>query len=377
MNIAFCLFHYFPYGGLQRDFIRIARTVRDRGHEVHVYTMHWEGDVEPGLHIHFLPAQGRQNHVRNHFFAEHLKAALKQQHHDVVMGFNKMPHLDVYYAADVCYQSRAREKHSWLYRLFPRYRQLQALEQAVFEAGKSTEILLISKPQQKEFTQYYQTEENRFHLMPPGISKDRIAPSNAADIRAALRAEYQLSENDILLLMVGSGFKTKGLDRAIRGLAALPEFLRERTQLFVIGEDKPNVFQKLANKLKLRDHVKFLGGRPDVPNFLLAADLLVHPAYHENTGTVLLEAVVAGLPVLTVEVCGYAPYIREANAGVVLPLPFEQAAFNSTLQDMLSTADREEWKRNGIAFSKTADIYHLTDKVADFIEQVGRQRVSA
>jgi hypothetical protein len=43
--------------------------------------------------------------------------------------------------------------------------------------------------------------------------------------------------------------------------------------------------------------------------FLLGADLLIHPAYNENTGTVLLEAVVAGLPVLTTAVCGYAHYI--------------------------------------------------------------------
>jgi UDP-glucose:(heptosyl)LPS alpha-1,3-glucosyltransferase len=60
MKLAFCLFKYFPYGGLQRDFLRIARVCRERGHEVHVYTMQWEGDVEPGLPIHFITASGRQ-----------------------------------------------------------------------------------------------------------------------------------------------------------------------------------------------------------------------------------------------------------------------------------------------------------------------------
>ncbi|ENY2566278.1 TPA: hypothetical protein ACIBS8_004664, partial [Salmonella enterica subsp. enterica serovar Newport] len=27
MRVAFCLYKYFPFGGLQRDFMRIAQTV--------------------------------------------------------------------------------------------------------------------------------------------------------------------------------------------------------------------------------------------------------------------------------------------------------------------------------------------------------------
>jgi hypothetical protein len=54
---------------------------------------------------------------------------------------------------------------------------------------------------------------------------------------------------------------------------------------------------------------RILRGTQRHPRFLLGADLLIHPAYNENTGTVLLEALVAGLPVLTTAVCGYAHYI--------------------------------------------------------------------
>jgi len=372
MNIAFCLFNYFPYGGLQRDFIRIAKSCKHRGHTVHVYTMRWEGDLEPGLHIHILSVEGWQNHVRNHLFAEKVKAELDKHHYDVVVGFNKMPYLDVYYAADVCFQSRVRERHGWWYRCLPRYRQLVALEQAIFAKGKQTDILLIAKQQQKEFIQHYQTEENRFHLMPPGIDKDRMAPINADSIRSQLRSDFHIGYEDILLLMVGSGFKTKGLDRAIRGLAALPPSLKEITHLFVIGDDKPDAFQALADKLNVGEHIQFLGGRSDVPHFLLSADLLVHPAYHENTGTVLLEAVVSGLPVLTVDVCGYAHYIHEARAGVVLPSPFKQAVFNDALQKMVLSPELHEWKQNGLAFANTADIYGLVDRVTRFIETRGQ-----
>lgn len=376
MKLAFCLFKYFPFGGLQRDFLRIARLCLQRGYEVHVYTMSWEGDSEPGLHMHLISTSGKQNHTRNHSFAKNVEAHLEELDPDVVIGFNKMPNLDLYYAADVCYQARAKQKHGFLYRLLPRYRQLVALEKSIFAKGASTEILLISERQQPEFIRYYQTEAERFHILPPGIAQDYKAPETAAEIRKELRNEYGLTASDKLLLMVGSGFKTKGLDRAIRGLTSLPENIKSRTQLFVIGQDDASHFKNLAYKLKVEKQVKFLGGRMDVPRFLLGADLLLHPAYHENTGTVLLEAVISGLPVLTVDVCGYAHYIAAANAGLVLNSPFQQIEYNMALLTMLTSNQHPEWQQNGINFAKNADIYSLPEKVANIIENIGRNRVS-
>ena len=171
------------------------------------------------------------------------------------------------------------------------------------------------------------------------------------------------------MLLVGSGFKTKGLDRAILSLASLPETIKHRCHLLVIGQDNPRIFKTLSLKHHVANQVNFLGGRDDVQHFFLAADLLLHPAYHENTGTVLLEAMVAGLPVLTTENCGYAHYVTEANAGLVLPCPFQQIEFNKTLQKMLSSPD-EKWRQNGLTFSQTADIYSMPEKAADFIEQM-------
>lgn len=376
MKLAFCLFKYFPYGGLQRDFLRIAHVCVARGHDVHVYVMSWEGEPAAGLTIHLLPPQGWQNHSRGRVFAEQVAAAIAKESFDLVVGFNKMPGLDIYYAADVCYAARVAASRSWFYRWLPRYRQLAAMERAVFAADQATDILLIAPPQQAEYQCCYETAAARFHLLPPGIAKDRAAPADAAERRATLRSQYNLSADDLLLLMVGSGFKTKGLDRVLAGIAALPTTLRNKTRLFVVGQDNPAVFQKQAQALNVDDNIHFLGGRPDVPDFLLAADLLVHPAYHENTGTVLLEAMIAGLPVLTVDVCGYAHYVAEANAGIVLASPFQQAAFNEALQSMLLSSERVHWRENGLQFAKQADIYSLPDKAADIIEQVGRQRAT-
>ena len=178
----------------------------------------------------------------------------------------------------------------------------------------------------------------------------------------------RLADDELLLVQIGSGFKTKGVDRSLKALAALPPALKKRTRLFVIGQDDPKVFQLQSSALGLGDHVTFMKGRSDIPRFLLGADLLIHPAYNENTGTVLLEALVAGLPVLVSAVCGYAHYIAEADSGLVLDEPFEQAQLNGYLIRMLKDdAARSIWGRNGLAFADTADLYSMPQHAADVI----------
>ena len=94
-----------------------------------------------------------------------------------------------------------------------------------------------------------------------------------------------------------------------------------------------------------------------------AADLLLHPAVQEAAGIVLLEAVVAGLPVLTTEVCGYAGYINAAQCGVVIPEPFEQENLNTALFDALQNNEqRESLGRERRHFADTKDLYSLADK---------------
>ena len=208
MRLAFCLFKYFPFGGLQRDFLRIASECKKRGHEIHVYTTEWEGEREMGFHLHLVKAKAWQNHARVLAYAYKVKKELETERYDLVIGFNKMPYLDIYYAADVCYQARVREHRRALYRLLPRYRQHVAFEESVFAAGQSADIFLISPHQQMAYKSII-TEPSRFHLLPPGIDKSRNAPANAAEIRARLRKTLKLTDQDKLLLMVDRGLKPR------------------------------------------------------------------------------------------------------------------------------------------------------------------------
>ncbi|UUQ67122.1 glycosyltransferase family 4 protein [Pseudomonas fuscovaginae UPB0736] len=368
MQLAFVLYKYFPFGGLQRDFMRIALECQRRGHQIRVYTLIWEGDIPPGFEVLVVPVKALSNHRRNEKLSAWMEADLARRPVDRLIGFNKMPGLDVYYAADGCFEDKAQNLRHSLYRFWGRYKHFAEYERAVFARDAKTEILMISEVQQPLFIKHYDTPLERFHLLPPGIAQDRRAPANAAEIRAEFRREFKLADDDYLLVQIGSGFKTKGVDRSLKALAALPAELKKRTRLFVIGQDDPKVFQVQSAALGLGEHVQFLKGRSDIPRFLLGADLLIHPAYNENTGTVLLEALVSGLPVLVSAVCGYAHYIAEADGGLVLDEPFEQNQLNQYLNRMLSDgAARTAWSRNGLAFAETADLYSMPQHAADVI----------
>ena len=183
------------------------------------------------------------------------------------------------------------------------------------------------------------------------------------------RREMSLGEDELLLLMIGSGFITKGLDRALIAVATLSDEVRAKTRLMVIGQDSPRRFLRMAKRLGVGDNLRIFKGRDDIPRFLMGADLLLHPAYVENTGTVLLEAIVAGLPVLATDICGYAHYIEEAAAGQLIPSPYRQETFNNLLQAMMFSEERRKWSENGIVFSREADIYDMPKRAAEFISE--------
>lgn len=368
MIVAFCLYKYFPFGGLQRDFMRIASTVAARGHHVRVYTQSWEGDCPKAFELIRVPVKSHTNHGRNAEYYAWVQEHLKTHPADRVVGFNKMPGLDVYFAADVCYAEKVAQEKGFFYRLTSRYRHYAAFERATFEQGKSTKLMMLTDKQIADFQKHYQTEPERFQILPPGIYPDRKYSEQIPGSREIYRQKNGINEQQNLLLQVGSDFVRKGVDRSIEALASLPESLRHNTLLFVVGQDKPRKFEALAEKLGVRSNVRFFSGRNDVSELMAAADLLLHPAYQEAAGIVLLEAIAAGLPVLVTSVCGYAHYIADANCGTVIAEPFCQEQLNEILRKALTQSPlRAAWAENARHYADTQDLYSLPEKAADII----------
>ncbi|NBC34017.1 MAG: glycosyltransferase [Alphaproteobacteria bacterium] len=370
------IFRWFPHGGLQRDFLALARRLAGRGHAVDLLAGSWDGPPPPeGLTLRLFPPRGLSNHDRNRSIARQVLMARPGLAYDALVGFNRMPGLDVYYCGDGCYRAEAARRGP-LYRLTPRFRQMAADEQAVFGRNAGTQILMLSPREQARYVALYGTEAERLHPVPPMIGRDRRRPpeEEAAARRRAFRRALGLQRDIFLVLGIGAAMRTKGVDRTVRALAALPADLRDRIRYLVIGGGETGRIARLARRLGVGGQVLVAGPRDDVPDALLAADLLAHPARRENTGQAILEAVVAGLPVLATENCGYSGHIREAGAGRVLPEPFDRVAFSKTLADMLVSPQRPAWSRNGAAYGRSYELYGGLDHAAALIEELAAER---
>ena len=100
---------------------------------------------------------------------------------------------------------------------------------------------------------------------------------------------------------------------------------------------------------------------------MAAADLMIHPARNEATGTVLLESLACGTPVLCSSNCGFSPLVKESG-GLVLPRLFRQKILNRTLMVVLSTPDKlTDLQREAENYGRSGDFYRRAICAADII----------
>ena len=171
--------------------------------------------------------------------------------------------------------------------------------------------------------------------------------------------------------MIGSDFRRKGVIRSIKAIAALPESLKKRTKLFIIGKGKIKGLISHAENNGV--NAIFTGAVNNVQKYLSAADLLLHPAVSENTGNAIVEALISGTPVIATSNCGYAFHIKEADAGAVIDgNNFKQEEFNIVLEKTLTQlpAKQEEWRANAITYSDKTDFYSRPKAITDIIEEL-------
>src|SRR5258708_7264335 len=305
MNIAFAIVSIFAGGGLQRDCLAIASRLEKRGHKVTLFAQNRRGELPDQVAIELLPNRAWTNHGRDTRFADDVLRRCSG-HFDRLVGFGKLKGLDLLYCADPCVAARAPAPFA---RLSGRRRAMIDLEMANFAPGAKTRCLLLSERQLCEFREAWATQ-------PP----------------------------------------VKGLDRAAEALKEFPD-----AQLLIAGIAADSRYgrslKRWARHIGAADRVVLLGLRQDIPQLMAAADLLVHPARYDTTGTVILEALVNGLPVVTTDVCGYAAHVAAAAAGLVIPRPFPQRALVEALTQAQLGEHHARWSSNGIAYGERSDLY--------------------
>ncbi|MFZ5738078.1 MAG: glycosyltransferase family 4 protein [Pseudomonadota bacterium] len=362
MKIALAIVSLFPSGGLQRDCMGIARRLMGRGHDVTILASRRQGELPSDLTIELLPVSAWSNHGRDRAFAA--AVARRKAEFDRLAGFGKLTDLDVLYCADGCDKARPAR---WSDRFTARRRIKLSLEAASFAPGRPTRCLLLSQNQLDDFARAWGTEPERLALMPPTIDRTRRHPEFRADgTRERIRRELGIATDAVVWLAVAAHPTTKGLDRAI---AALPEFPDARLVVAGVAEGtkQGRLIRRLGGDAKVSERIGLLGMRRDIPELMAGADLLVHPARVDTTGTAILEAVVNGLPVIATAVCGYSVHVAAAQAGVVMPEPFGPGNLIEALRQASAPARRAQWSRNGADYGASHDLYSGLDRAADII----------
>jgi len=365
MRIAFAIVSLFPGGGLQRDCVDIARRVRKLGQDVTIFTSRKSDDgFAADLPLRILKVDEYTNHRRQRAFSDEFRRRSKGQF-DLLVGFDKLSGLDILYCSDRSIRWRATRNP--LLHLLPRYREYIGLERECFAPGLATKILLLSESQLSEYWSTWTTEPDRLVMLPPTLTPVRRRPELRTDgTRQLWRVPIGLSPKDWVWIAICVQPKTKGIDRIVRVLANFPE-----AHLLIVGlngeESRSARIKQLARRYGVANRIKWLGHREDVPELMSAADVFIHPARYDTTGTVILEAIANGLPVITTTACGYARHVSSADAGIVVNEPFRQRALIAALETARDPARVAYWSKSGSEYGRQSSLYEGKGRAAELI----------
>ena len=118
-----------------------------------------------------------------------------------------------------------------------------------------------------------------------------------------------------ILLAVSRLTAQKGVDVALRALPLLPP----DTMLVVLSEGPDRAqLERLARELGVEQRVYLLGRVPDVAAWLRRANVFVHPARWEGFGLAVLEAMLAGLPVVASRVSSLPELVVDGETGYLV-----------------------------------------------------------
>lgn len=152
---------------------------------------------------------------------------------------------------------------------------------------------------------------SRISVVPSGVDLDQFSPVGPA-------AEHGLRHR---IVAVGKLLPHNGFDTLIAAIPGIAD-----TELVIVGgpnpahlADDPNArrLRKVAAQHRVSDRVSLLGSvsRERMPEMLRSADLVTHVPWFESFGTVVLEAMACGVPVLASAVGGMLDTVVDGVTG--------------------------------------------------------------
>jgi glycosyltransferase involved in cell wall biosynthesis len=145
-----------------------------------------------------------------------------------------------------------------------------------------------------------------------------------ADPSPRLREELALTEGDEVITVVARLTPWKGHMVLLDAFRAV-HVERPRARLLVVGaptfweETYRHDLQERAEALGCAEAIRWLGFRDDIPQLLALSDVMVLPSFNEPFGIVIVEAMIAGKPVVVCDSGGPPEIVLDGVTGLIVP----------------------------------------------------------
>jgi glycosyltransferase involved in cell wall biosynthesis len=175
-------------------------------------------------------------------------------------------------------------------------------------------VVAVSAKVAQELEDFARVPRDGIEIVHNGVDTETFRPDPEA--RSRVRRELEIADETFGLLFVGElVVPRKGLHSVLEAMHGLPESVH----LVVAGTGSPAAYRSVLTGIDAR--VRFLGFRRDVPALYAAMDCFVYPTRYDACSLAVLEALSAGIPVVTTRESGSGELIESARNGIVLDRP--------------------------------------------------------
>jgi len=354
MKIALIHKKYTTHGGTERYMVGLSKFLVEKGHEVHVITGNIdESSKSEEVTYHLVPAWGKHLGIDKHIFAQSAKREVKKHNFDIIQSFSRLGFGDVIRIGGGCHQvfldkylsslenplykfKKKLEYKLSLQDFFTRY-----YEAEDFKKGNYKKIVAVSQMVKDDIIKIYDVPENDIIVNHNGVDIEKFNPNNKNKFSQEIRNKHDLSENDYVLLFLGTGFKRKGLKYVLESLKNT-----KSAKLLIVGKGDIDKFKSKAEELSVLDRCRFIGPVREVEKYYAAADVFVFPSIYDPCANVTLEAMASGLPVITTVDNGASGVIENKKNGYILDRPDNIKKMVEYIKRLEDTDLRESFSEN-------------------------------
>ena len=187
----------------------------------------------------------------------------------------------------------------------------------------ATEVIINSRSLMDYLVRSGHLNPQRAHVLGHGSSNGvdlvRFSPKELLPSRrGAIRSQFGIREKDVVIAFVGRIMAEKGIIELIEAFKSVND---DSTILLLIGslekESRGGLPDDIMNTLQSHPRIRVTGWTDDVPGFLSASDILVHPSHHEGLPNALLQGSAMQLPCIASRVRGNIDAVKDGETGVL------------------------------------------------------------